>query len=91
MTANIEEIRLWDTKLDGNCDGKKYNGIPLVRVNFKFPCTYTTFNLKELLEILKLWIKGEEMVYPQSKGFQGRWMLFDEIKKVFDEKEVKNE
>ena len=79
MTANIESIDLWEGE-------KNYNGIPLVRINFAFPCTWTCLNIEELKTILKLWIEGEEKKYPQEEGFKGRWLLFEEIKKVFEEK-----
>lgn len=46
--------------------------------------TYTCLKIEQLKEILRLWIKGEEERYPPPK-FRGRWMLFDEIKKVFNE------
>lgn len=91
MPANIENIRLWDKEVDGNCENKSYNKIPLVRINFKFPCTWTTLGIEDLKQIIRLWIKGEEIQYPQEEGFKGRWLLFEEIKKVFDEKEVKDE
>lgn len=78
MPKNIDKIDLWK-------GDKNYNGIPLVRLNFKFPCTWSVLHIKDLKEILRLWIIGEEEKYPQEEGFRGRWMLFDEIKKVFDE------
>ena len=78
MVKNIKDIDLW--KSDSN-----YNGIPLVRINFEFPCTWTTLDIEDLKTILRLWIQGEEQKYPQEKGFKGRWMLFEEIKKVFEE------
>ena len=37
----------------------------------------------EILEILKLMAEFEDLRYPMDKGFRGRLMLFDEIKKVF--------
>ena len=45
---------------------------------------YTCLKVGQLLKILKLWIIGEEERYPKEKGYRGRWMLFDEIKKVFE-------
>jgi hypothetical protein len=81
MTKNIKNIDLWKGE-------KNYNGIPLVRINFEFPCTWTVLELEDLKTILKLWIEGEEERYPQEKGYRGRWMLFDEIEKIF--KEEKN-
>ena len=47
---------------------------------------YTCLTVEQLKTILRLWIIGEEEKYPQPE-FRGRWILFDEIKKVFDEKE----
>jgi len=82
MPKNIKEIVLNETSY-------RNDGLRTVVVRFNQPCTWTTFGINDLREILRLWIVGEEMKYPQSKGFQGRWMLFREIKKVFDETEVK--
>lgn len=45
---------------------------------------YTLMTITQLKELLRLWILGEEEVYPQPK-FKGRWMLAEEIKSVFDE------
>lgn len=47
---------------------------------------YTCLTIEQLKEILRLWIIGEEERYPQEKGYKGRWLLFEEIKKVFEEK-----
>jgi len=48
---------------------------------------------EDLKKILRLWIEGEEMKYPLDKDvgqhvgdLRGRGMLFEEIKKIFDEK-----
>ena len=79
MPKNIKEIALW------NDNPKATNNIPLVKISFKFPCSWTVLHIEDLKNILREWIKGEEMAYPQEKGFRGRWMLFDEIKKVFDD------
>lgn len=80
MVSNIKNIKLW---LD---NPKATNGVPLVKIDFKFPCTWTVLEIEDLKQVLREWIKGEEISYPPEKGFKGRWMLFDEIKKVFDEK-----
>lgn len=45
---------------------------------------YTCLTIEELKKILRLWIIGEEERYPPPR-FRGRWMLFDEIKKIFEE------
>ena len=78
-TANIESIDLWK-----NNPGQ-YNATEIVRVNFKFPCEWTTFTIDELLQILRLWIQTEERRYPPEQGYKGRWMLFEEINKLFHE------
>lgn len=83
MPKNIKQIRLWNAETDGN--NKNYNGIRLVRIDFNYPCTYTTLHIEDLKQILKLWIIGEEEKYPREKGFKGRWLLYEEIKKVFME------
>jgi len=46
--------------------------------------TYHFLSHEELYKILRLWIIGEEEKYPQP-NCRGRWMLFDEIKKIFNE------
>ena len=56
-----------------------------VKIWFKEERKFAVFTVEELKQILRLWIKGEEEKYPQEKGFKGRWMLFEEIKKVFEE------
>ena len=80
MPKNIKEIVL----------GESYNknGIKPVKIIFEFPCEWTCLDIEDLKQILRLWIKGEELKYPPKEGFLGRWMLFDEIKKVFDEDEM---
>lgn len=37
----------------------------------------------EIFDILRLMAEFEDTRYPQEKGFQGRMMLFEEIKKIF--------
>jgi len=80
MPKNIKDIVL-------HVPPNSYNGMKLVRINFEFPCEYTVLHISDLKQILRLWIKGEEERYLQSQGFRGRLMLFDEIKKIFDEVE----
>jgi len=79
MPRNIKEISLWKD------NPKQVNSVPLVRIDFSFPCTWTILDINDLKQILKEWIKGEEIRYPLEKGFKGRWLLFEEIKKVFEE------
>ena len=86
MTKNIKEIKLWK-------DNPQKDRISnVVRIDFNFPCSWTILGIEELKEILRLWIVGEEMKYPLDKDvglhigdMRGRWMLFEEIKKVFNE------
>jgi len=77
-TVNIEDIELWEN------NPKQYNDSKIVRVLFKFPCKWTTLTIDELKEILRLWIKTEEIRYPKENGFLGRDLLFEEIKDVFE-------
>ena len=79
MPGNIKEIKLW---LD---NPKSYNDMKLVKIDFLFPCEWTVLNIDDLKNIIRLWIKGEELRYPIDEGFKGRWLLFDELKKVFEE------
>jgi hypothetical protein len=88
LPSNIKEIRLWDDAIDKSKirSGKEnYNGMRLVLIGFNFPCTWTTLEIGDLKQILREWIKGEELQYPPEQGFKGRWMLFDVIKKIFEE------
>lgn len=78
IPANIERIILDKPE-------ESYNNMKLVKICFKFPCNYTYLNIIELLQIIRLWIKGEEEKYPLGYGFKGRWLLFEEIKKIFEE------
>ena len=80
MPKNIKDIALWKDNPNPT------NKVPLVKITFEFPCTWTVLHISDLKEILREWIRGEEEQYPQEEGFKGRWMLFDEIKKVFDER-----
>lgn len=78
MPSNIKDIVLWENNPNAT------NNIPLVKINFKFPCEWTTLNIEDLKNILELWIEGEERVYPQEKGFQGRWLLKQKIDDLFN-------
>ncbi len=77
MTSNISNIKLWED------NPLKTNAPCVVKIEFNFPCRWTILEIKDLLKIISLWIEGEERKYPQEEGFKGRWLLFDEIKKVF--------
>ena len=77
-TANIDKIVLWSDNPD------KTRTSNIVRIDFKFPCRWTTFTIDELKEIIRLWIITEEQRYPKEKGFNGRDLLYNEIKGVFE-------
>jgi hypothetical protein len=78
MPKNIKKIEVWK-------DNPQKDRISnVVRIDFNFPCSWTILHLEDLKQILREWIKGEELKYPQPQ-FKGRWMLFEEIKKVFEE------
>ena len=78
MPKNIRKIALWEN------NPQQKNHVPIVRIDFSLPCSWTVLHIEDLKQILREWIKGEEIAYPPKKGFKGRWMLFDEIKKVFE-------
>jgi len=80
MVSNIESIVLWTD------NPQNYNDLPIVKVIFKFPCKWTTFELEDLKDILRQWIIGEEVKYPLNKGFKGREMLLIELLSVFNER-----
>ncbi len=46
------------------------------------------FTIAELLEVLRLWIIGEEIKYPKTDKCMGRWMLYEQITKVFNNKDL---
>jgi hypothetical protein len=86
MPKNIEQIKIWENNPQKDRISK------VVRIKFKFPCTWTILDIEDLKQILREWIKGEELKYPLDKDigehngkFRGRWLLFEEIKKVFME------
>lgn len=86
MVKNIKGIRLWDNSTDASKSKKQnYNNIQTVLIEFAFPCTWTALSIDDLKQILRVWIKGEELVYPRELGYQGRWLLFKEIQSVFNE------
>lgn len=64
---------------------QKSDGFPLSTIIFQRPASFTTLTIEELKQMLRLWIIAEETRYPMSKGFKGRWLLYEEIKKVFYE------
>ena len=76
--------RLFDIQLEGDDFKKKGLRIRVVKL-FWSPTEYTCLTIDQLKTILRLWIKGEEERYPPVKGYAGRWLLFEEIKKVFNE------
>lgn len=78
-TKNIEKIEIWEN------NPAQYNPTKIVNVRFKFPCTWTTFTIDELIEIIRLWIKTEEARYPLKDGYKGRWLLYKKITDVFME------
>jgi hypothetical protein len=82
MPKNIKQIKLWED------NPRATNSVPLVKIEFNLPCTWTVLHIEDLKNILREWIKGEEKAYPQELGFQGRWLLFEEIKKVFEENDM---
>lgn len=79
MPKNIKKIGLWEN------NPMQRNNVVIVRIDFNFPCVYTVLGIEDLKNILRAWIKGEEKAYPPEDGFKGRWLLFEELKKVFDE------
>jgi hypothetical protein len=81
-TANIKSIEIWED------NPQKDRTSHIVRINFKFPCMWTTLTIFELKELLEQWILAEERRYPQSKGFKGRELLQAEINKVFREVKI---
>lgn len=77
MTKNILNISLWEN--NPQKDRTSY----VVKIDFAFPCSWTTISIEELKEILRLWIIAEERRYPPSLGFKGRMLLLEEITKIF--------
>ncbi len=90
MPTNIKEIKLW-------ADNPQKDRISnVVKIEFNFPCIWTTLDIKDLLKILELWIVGEEMKYPLDRDvglhrgvLRGRNMLLVEVLRVFGNVPVK--
>jgi len=76
--------KLHKIELEGDNFKEKGLRVRVVKLYFD-ENTYTCLTVEQLKTILRLWIIGEEERYPKEKGFQGRDMIFNEIKKVFDE------
>jgi len=92
MPKNIKQIKIW------NDNPQKDRISNVVKIDFYFPCTWTILDIEDLKNILREWIKGEEIKYPIDKdigqhtgNLRGRWMLFEEIKKIFNEMKGGNE
>lgn len=80
MPSVIKEISLWyDNPL-------ATNNVPLVKLDFNHNISWLVLSVDELLNIIRFWIKGEEIKYPLAKGFQGRYMLLQKILDVFNER-----
>jgi len=77
MPKNIKDIRLW---LD---NPKQSNSVPLVRIEFEFPCTWTVLHGEDLEKILRLWIQGERTKL-NGRYTDALW-LRELINKVFEE------
>jgi hypothetical protein len=79
MPKNIKNITL-------EIPPDAYNDVPLVKINFNFPCTWTTLHAEDLEQILRLWIQGEK------KKLNGKYndalYLKKLIQKVFEEETV---
>ena len=75
--------KLHKIELEGDNFKEKGLRIRVVKLFFD-ENNYTCLTIEELKTILRLWIKGEEEKYPQPE-FKGRWLLFEEIEKVFNE------
>jgi hypothetical protein len=87
--SNIKEIELYNQKQIKEIFGipvpEKSDGFPLSTIVFNFPVTFTTLSVEELKTLLRKWIIAEELRYPPEDGYKGRWLLFEEIEKVFYE------
>ena len=88
-TANIKGIELDFIKGE-----KSFNDVPLVKMFFDFPCTWTVLHSEDLKEILKLWIQGEKKKL-NGKYQDAYWLqnlildVFKEENIIFGKREVK--
>ena len=64
------------------------NGIRVVEIYPYGEDSKFCLTINELLEILRLWIIGEEIKFPMKNGFKGRWMLYEEITKLFNKEDL---
>jgi len=77
----VYKIRLRNSKYS-------YNNLRVVEI-FPFDDKRAfCFTIAELLEVLRLWIIGEEIKYPKTDKCMGRWMLYEQITKVFNNKDL---
>ena len=77
----VYKIRLRNSKYS-------YNNLRVVEI-FPFDDKRAfCFTIAELLEVLRLWIIGEEEKYPKTDKCMGRWMLYEQITKVFNNKDL---
>ena len=77
----VYKIRLRNSKYS-------YNNLRVVEI-FPFDDKRAfCFTIAELLEVLRLWIIGEEEKYPKTDKCMGRWMLYEQIMKVFNNKDL---
>jgi len=74
MPKNIKEIILENPP-------DAYNDVPLVKIVFNFPCSWTTLHAEDLEKILRLWIQGEK-IKNNGKYTDALW-LKRLIEKVF--------
>ena len=80
MPCNIDKI-----ELERDYKGA-YNDVALVKIKFKFPCSWTVLHAEDLKQILKLWIQGEK---EKLKGeFKDAYWLQELIKDVFKEEDI---
>ena len=80
-TANIKGFELDFKKGD-----KSFNDVPLVKMHFNFPCTWTVLHSEDLKQILKLWIKGEKKKLDGK--YQDAYWLQQLIIDVFKQEEI---
>jgi hypothetical protein len=77
MPDNIDKIGLWTD------NPKSYNSINLVKIDFKFPCTWTVLSLEDLKAIIEKWLEGEARVYPMIKEGPNKCHFFQFIYGIF--------
>ena len=75
----VKSIGLWENNPD------KTRTSYVAKIDFITPQNYYVPSISELKDLIRNWIKAEERRYPLANGYMGRYLLLNEILKIFNE------